>query len=72
MHPNPSAYAGTTPSAVGPAKPSRYARVYSGTAPKPVIADEAEPPSQTLSYQQRYRGKVYKLYCRRPAIAAAA
>ena len=28
MHPNPSAYAGTTPAAIRPAKPSRYARVY--------------------------------------------
>ena len=34
--------AGTTPSAVRTAKPSRYARVYSGTSPKPLIAGEAE------------------------------
>jgi hypothetical protein len=30
--------------AVRTAKPSRYARVYSGTSPKPVIADEAQTP----------------------------
>ena len=39
MHPNPSAYAGTTPRAIRTAKPSRYARVYSGTSPKPVILE---------------------------------
>ena len=37
-----SAYTGTTPLAVGTAKPSRYARVYSGTSPNPVTADDAE------------------------------
>ena len=42
MHPNPSAYAGTTPRAIRTAKPSRYARVYTGTSPKPVISYEAE------------------------------
>ena len=40
MHPNPSAYAGTTACAIRPAKPSRYARVYTGTSPKPVIPDQ--------------------------------
>ena len=42
MHPNPPAYAGTTSAAIRPAKPSRYARVHSGTSPKPVITYEAE------------------------------
>ena len=42
MHPNPSAYAGTTPRAIRTAKPSRYARVYFGTSPNPVISYEAE------------------------------
>ena len=37
-----SPYAGTTPGVVRPAKPSRHTRVYSGTSPKPAIADEAE------------------------------
>ena len=36
MHPNPSAYAGTTACAIRPAKPSCYARVYSTPAPKSV------------------------------------
>ena len=36
MHPNPPAYAGTTSAAIRPAKPSRYARVYSAPAPKSV------------------------------------
>ena len=40
MHPNPPAYAGTTSAAIRPAKPSRYARVYTGTSPKPVIPDQ--------------------------------
>ena len=34
MHTHPSAYAGTTSAAIRPAKPSRYARVYSAPAPK--------------------------------------
>jgi hypothetical protein len=37
-----SANAGTTPTAVRPAKPSRYARVYSGTSPESVTAHDAE------------------------------
>ena len=43
MHPNPPAYAGTTSAAIRPAKPSRYARVYTGTSPKPVIPDPERP-----------------------------
>ena len=39
-----SPYACTTPVPSGTAEPSRYARVYSGTSPKPAIADEAETP----------------------------
>jgi hypothetical protein len=39
MHPNPSAYTRATPRAIRTAKPSRYARVYSGTSPNPVIAE---------------------------------
>ena len=39
-----SPYAGTTALAVRPAKPSRYAPIYSGTSPKPVIARAAETP----------------------------
>ena len=38
MHPNPSAYTRATPRAIRTAKPSRYARVYSGTSPESVIA----------------------------------
>ena len=38
-------YAETTTRAVRPAEPSRYARVYTGTSPKPAIADEAETPA---------------------------
>ncbi len=38
-------YARTTPPAVRTAKPSRYAGIYSGTASKPVIADEPERPA---------------------------
>ena len=32
-------YAGTTPLAVRATKPSRFARVYAGTAPKPVTGN---------------------------------
>ena len=39
-NPNPSAYAGTTSAAIRPAKPSRYAGVYTGTSPKSVIPDQ--------------------------------
>ena len=42
MHPNPSAYTRATPRAIRTAKPSRYARVYSGTPPNPVISYGAE------------------------------
>jgi hypothetical protein len=45
VHPNSSAYAGTTPRGIRPAKPSRYTSVYSGTSSKPVIADEKETPA---------------------------
>ncbi len=43
--PSAAPYAGTTPRAVRTAKPSRYARVYSGTSPKPVMVDQAERPA---------------------------
>ena len=36
-----TSHPGTTPRAVHTAKSSCYAGVYSGTSPKPVIADEA-------------------------------
>ena len=43
-----SPYARTTPRAVYAAKPSRYARVYASTSPKPVIATPLYQ-SRTLS-----------------------
>jgi hypothetical protein len=39
---SPSPDAGPTPGAVRTAKSSRYARVYTGTSPKPVTADGPE------------------------------
>ena len=57
MHPNPSAYAGTTSAAIRPAKPSRYARIY--TAPTPVILSPnnvsvfATTPCRGLSLSRR-------------------
>jgi hypothetical protein len=48
VHTHSPAYAGTAPSAVSASKPSRYARVYSGTSPKPVIGYAAETPYNNL------------------------
>ena len=64
-----TSYPGTTPRAVHTAKSSCYAGVYSGTSPKPVIADEAETTCSTPAPAPRARRhaaalvKVGKAWC---------